>query len=354
MKRFFNILAIFILNFFIFSCGSKNGKNKSDFSIQFEGNKSSFHLNESVKGSIINKENKPIDSISYFLGNQTLQSSGKDFNFNLKDSRLGNWPLRAIIYSGEQVDTISKEIKILNDQAPAVYTFEVINEFPHSNTSYTQGLEFHDGQLYESTGQRGRSRLLKVDLESGDILDEIKLDDQFFGEGLTILNNKIFQLTWQSDVGFIYDLQKFEKTGSFGYNQSKEGWGLCNDGEKIYKSDGTEKIWILNSETLAEEDYIQVATNKGIKSKFNELEWVDGKIYANTYQFPSVSIINPQNGAIEAIINFKGLQDRIGNKNDLDPVNEVLNGIAYNSADGKLYVTGKDWDKLFEVRIIKN
>lgn len=110
----------------------------------------------------------------------------------------------------------------------------------------------------------------------------------------------------------------------------------------------------MNSETLAEEDYIQVATNKGIKSKFNELEWVDGKIYANTYQFPSVSIINPQNGAIEAIINFKGLQDRIGNKNDLDPVNEVLNGIAYNSADGKLYVTGKDWDKLFEVRIIKN
>ena len=189
----------------------------------------------------------------------------------------------------------------------------------------------------------------KLDLESGVVLKEIKLDDQYFAEGITILNNKLYQLTWQEGEGFIYDLTTFKRTGTFGYNQSEEGWGLCNNGNKIFKSDGTEKIWILDPETLAEKDFIQPTTHKSISTQLNELEWVDGKIYANTYQKDGVAIINPENGAIEGLINFSGLRDKVEQHNKLD----VLNGIAYHPESNKLYVTGKNWDKIFEVKVIE-
>ena len=178
-----------------------------------------------------------------------------------------------------------------------------------------------------------------------------ELSNNYFAEGLTILNDKIYQLTWREGQGFIYDVNTFENIGSFSYHDSKEGWGLCNSGEKIYKSDGTEKIWILNSETLAEEDFIQVVTHASVVTKMNELEWVEGKIYANTYQKDGVAIINPETGAIEGLIDFRGLRKKLGNENALDPLNDVLNGIAYNPNTKKLYVTGKDWDTLFEVKV---
>ncbi|MBT8319548.1 MAG: glutaminyl-peptide cyclotransferase, partial [Gramella sp.] len=214
---------------------------------------------------------------------------------------------------------------------------------------YTQGLEFHGDTLYESIGQYGESKLRKINLETGKVLKEIKLDDQYFAEGITILGDRLFQLTWQEGEGFIYNLNTFEKTGTFGYNQSEEGWGLCNNGEKIFKSDGTEKIWILDPETLAERSFIQPTTHKSVSTKFNELEWVNGKIYANTYQKDGVAIINPDNGAIEGLINFSDLRNQVTQHNKLD----VLNGIAYNPETDKLYVTGKNWDKIFEVKIMK-
>ena len=193
----------------------------------------------------------------------------------------------------------------------------------------------------------------EVDLKSGKVLKQIELPDNRFGEGLTIWKDKVYQLTWRAGEGYIYNLDDFKKTGSFSYKQSKEGWGLTHDGKKLYKSDGTEKIWILDPETLAEQDYIQTVTNRTISSKLNELEWVDGKIYANTYQKDGVAIINPKNGAIEGVIDFRGLRDLLDNKDELDPQNHVLNGIAYNPDTKQLYVTGKDWDKMFEVKIIK-
>lgn len=347
----FNLLLLFILNFLFFSCGSNNGNKKSDFSLQINENKSSFKLNESLQASIINSKNKEIDSVSYFLGDNYINSStdGSDFKLELGDALLGNHNLKAIVYSEETTDTLTKSVKILNTQAPVIYTYEIVNSYPHDITSYTQGLEFHDDILYESIGQYGKSKLRKLDLESGEVLQEIELDDQYFAEGLTVLDDKLYQLTWQEGEGFIYDLESFEKTGTFGYNQSKEGWGLCNNGEKIFKSDGTEKIWILDPETLAEQSYIQPATHKSVATKFNELEWVNGKIYANTYQFPSVAIINPENGAIEGLINFKDLKNNVTQHSKLD----VLNGIAYNPKTDKLYVTGKNWDKIFEVKIME-
>ncbi len=350
MMNKFNLLLLFILNFLIFSCGSNNGNKKSDFSLQIKENKSDFKLNEELQASIVNSKNKNIDSVSFYFNDQYLNSS-KDGNFslNLDEVLLGNQVLKAIVYSEESADTLTKPIQILNTESPVLYTYEVVNSYPHDITSYTQGLEFHGDTLYESIGQYGKSKLRKVDLESGEVLKEIKLDDQYFAEGLTILNNKLYQLTWQEGEGFIYDLDTFERTGTFGYGQSEEGWGLCNNGEKVFKSDGTEKIWILDPQTLAEKSYIQPTTHKSVSSKFNELEWVNGKIYANTYQYPSVAIINPENGAIEGVINFKGLSEKVTQHDKLD----VLNGIAYNPENDKLYVTGKNWDKIFEVKIME-
>ena len=210
-------------------------------------------------------------------------------------------------------------------------------------------MEFYKDTLYESTGLNGKSSIRKVDYKTGKVLKKVKLSDVYFGEGLTILNNKLYQLTWRSGDGLVYDVNTFERLETFKYNNSKEGWGLCNDGEKIYKSDGTQKIWILNPETLEEESYIQPVTNKSTITKLNELEWVEGKIYANTWQKDGVVIIDPKTGDVEGLIDFRGLREKVTQHKKLD----VLNGIAYNPDTKKLYVTGKNWDKLFEVKIVE-
>ncbi len=349
--RKFNFLLLFILCFSIISCGSKNGKKSSPFSVEISGNKQEFKLHDQLKAGVRSKENINIDSLALFLGKDRLQYQGNSENISLTldNVKLGNLPLKFVVFSSEGTDTLIKNIQILNDEAPVIYTYEIVNSYPHDMTSYTQGLEFHDGILYESTGLRGQSKLRKVDLETGEILKEVKLDDQYFAEGLTILNGKIYQLTWQSGEGFIYDLDSFEKTGTFVYNNSKEGWGLCNDGEVIYKSDGTDKIWILDAKTLEEKDFIEPTHHKSSATRLNELEWVKGEIYANTWQKDGVAIINPENGAIDGLIDFSGLRDKVTQHDKLD----VLNGIAYNPQNDKLYVTGKNWDRIFEVKIVK-
>ena len=230
-----------------------------------------------------------------------------------------------------------------------VYSYEIVNTFPHDKKAFTQGLEFHNDTLYETTGKKGRSSLRKIDYKSGEILQQVNLENTFFGEGLTILNDKIYHLTWQSGTGFVYNLSDLKKVDSFKYGSSKEGWGLCNDGKKLFKSDGTEKIWFLNPETLVEEGYIQTVTNKSVFNKANELEYVDGKIYANVWQKESMMIINATSGAIEGVINFGGLKDKVTKHDQLD----VLNGVAYHPGRKTFFVTGKNWDKLFEVTLVK-
>ena len=170
----------------------------------------------------------------------------------------------------------------------------------------------------------------------------------YFGEGLTIMDHKIYQLTWKANTGFVYDME-FNKIKDFPYGRSKEGWGLCNDGTRIYKSDGTEKIWILDPETLEEKDHIEIVTNTSVFSRANELEFAHGRIYANTWQKDGVMIINPGTGAIEGVIDFRGLKDKVTQNKNLD----VLNGIAYHPGNDSFFVTGKNWDKIFEVKVIR-
>ncbi len=337
-------ITILFLTILLAGCGSNSDQKSNNFSITTDAKKNTLSNNETLNLSITNLKNLPIDSVIYKLEGKQIHES-----FNLKDAKLGRHNIEATVYYQGKTETTSTSIVILNSEKPKIYGYEVINEYPHDITSYTQGLEFYNGELYESTGQYGKSKLRKVDYKTGTVLENIDLSKTYFGEGLTVLNNKIYQLTWQSGSGFIYDTETFTKTGSFKYGKSIEGWGLCNDGSMLWKSDGTEKIWILDPETLVEKEYIQAYTNKGKISNLNELEWVNGKIFSNRYQKNGVAIINPVNGAIEGVIDFSPLKNKVQQHEDLD----VLNGIAYNPATNTIFVTGKHWNKLFEVSIIE-
>ena len=271
--------------------------------------------------------------------------NNNQYNFLLNNLTLGKKEL--IIKSVNSEKKVN--FTLLNNVAPKVYDYEILNEFPRSINSYTQGLEFYNDTLYESLGRYGQSKLVKVEFRTGKKLKEINLASEYFAEGITILNNKIFQLTWKEKVGFVYDIDNFNKINSFEYENSLEGWGICNNGIKLYKSDGTEKIWLLDPENLKEEDYIEIYTNKNKVVGLNELEWINGKIYANRYLFDGIAIINPENGAIEGVINLSTLKNKVTQHENLD----VINGIAYNKKRNSIFVTGKMWDKLFEIRIKK-
>lgn len=343
--KLFNYLTVIFLSAIISSCGTNSGKKKSDFTIKTNAVDHTISNAETLVLSIENPKNYTVDSVIYTLNGKPIKEKT-----DLKQIKLGIQNIEATVYFNNEQQKAVTKLTILNGEPPKIYSYKIINEYPHDITSYTQGLEFYNDTLYESTGQHKESKLRKLDYKSGNVIKNIPLADQYFGEGLTILNNKIYQLTWQSGVGFVYDVATLNKLSDFKYGKSKEGWGLCNDGSILYKSDGTEIIWLLNPETLAEEDYIQVYTNKGKIVEINEMEWIDGEIYANRYQKDGVAIINPKNGAVVGVIDFSPLKKLVTQHNGLD----VLNGIAYNPKTKTIFVTGKRWDKLFEVEIIKD
>ncbi len=342
-------LTLNLLTILLVACGDMDRNKGSLFSIQLDGK--NFKQHETVAVSIKNKGNKTINHISYSIdGNPLIPTDG---NLVLDTEQLGNKTLMAKVDYDGGSEEISKRIKIFAHTAPAVYTYEIVNEYPHDTKAYTQGLEFHDGVLYESTGKKGRSSLRKVDYKTGTVAQQVDLDKTIFGEGITILNDKIFMLSWQAKTGYIYKLSDLSKIDNFQYGESKEGWGLTNNGKKLIKSDGTEKIWFLNPNTLIEEGFIQTVTNKSIVNSANELEYVAGKIYANVYQKPSVMIIDATSGAIEGVVNFGGLLKEIAKHENWSDTEHVLNGIAYHPERKTFFVTGKEWDKLFEVNIVK-
>lgn len=332
------------------ACGEENESVTSLFSIAIEDNKKQFQQNESVQLSITNQKNKTIENITYSLDGNILKTI--DHKTELAVTTLGNKILKAqFTYNGTLAE-ISKKIKVLAKNSPEIYTYEIINEYPHNTNAYTQGLEFYNDTLYEGTGKNGQSSLRKVDFKTGEILKQIDLDDSIFGEGITIINGKIYQLSWKSKIGFIYDIETFEKIDNFQYGESIQGWGLAHDDEKIFKSDGTEKIWFLNPNTMVEEGYIETVTNTSIKNSANELEYVNGKLYANVYTKAGMMIINSTSGALEGVVNFSNLSKRITKDENWLNKESVLNGIAYHPERKTFFVTGKNWNKLFEVKIV--
>ena len=309
--------------------------------------------NQELTISISEKNNKPIDSVQFSIGSKKIESNGTTSILNINDFKLGKHTITAIVFYQNKTEKVSKTVYFTADTAPEIYTYKIINTYPHDKKAFTQGLEYYNGYLYEGTGRKGQSYIRKVELETGKVLQQKDLDATYFGEGITIFNNKIHQLTWQGGIGVVYDLETFEKEKEFKYTKSLQGWGFANNGKQLLKTDGTERIWFLNSETFIEESYIEAYTNKRKVENLNELEYINGLIYANIWQQNSILIINPTNGKVEGVANLNSLKEEILKEQNLTDSDEVLNGIAYDKENNRIFVTGKHWAKLFEIELIK-
>jgi glutamine cyclotransferase len=227
------------------------------------------------------------------------------------------------------------------------FGFQVVRSYPHDRASFTQGLIVRDGFFYEGTGHYGQSALRKVKIETGEVLQHKALDAQYFGEGITEWKGSLLQLTWESQIGFVYDATTFERTGTFAYKG--EGWGLTHDGTRLILSDGTPKLRFLDPTTFKETGGITVRDPRGPVEDLNELEFVKGEVFANVWQSDRIARIDPKDGRVTGWIDLAGLTTT-GDPNNPDA---VLNGIAYDAGTDRLFVTGKWWPRVFEITLIR-
>lgn len=230
---------------------------------------------------------------------------------------------------------------------PVEYAYEIVKVFPHDREAYTQGLQYHQGFLFEGTGLNGRSSLRKVQLETGKVLQSIPLSSEFFGEGIAIVGDEIAQLTWQNGIGFVYGLRDFRLRRKFSY--TGEGWGMATNGREVFMSDGSAAIRVLDPRTFAEKSRFTVLDGDHPVTRLNELEWVEGEIYANVYQTERIARISPRTGHVTGWIDMNGLLSPVMRSGQVD----VLNGIAYDPAGKRLFATGKLWPSLFQIRVVR-
>ncbi|MFC3200174.1 glutaminyl-peptide cyclotransferase [Parapedobacter deserti] len=340
------IYILMILLGFAVSCNTQRNASKFRFATPEAG--TVVKIGESVPLKLMFPSDlSSFDSVVYAMDGEVLARKTDSAVVTLDTEKVafGSRTLSARLYRGNEEQVAYSNIVVV-PPPPSRYGFKVINEYPHDSEAYTQGLEFDaQGILYESTGQQGKSSLRKVNYRTGDIIQQINLDEQYFGEGLTLVGDKIIQLTWRNNVGFVYN-KNLAKVGEFAYGQSKDGWGLCYDGNRLIKSDGTSRLYFLNKDSYAEEGFIEVYNDKGPVDNLNELEYIDGKVYANVYTKDIIVIIDPQTGAIEGEINLIGIYpDKADHDNE-------LNGIAYDRKGDRLFVTGKLWSKLYEIELV--
>lgn len=232
-----------------------------------------------------------------------------------------------------------------NDAGELRYTYRIVNVYPHNTDAFTEGLSFDNGKLYEGTGLYGESKLRCVELDTGNITQRYSLPDSYFGEGITVLDDKIIQLTWHENTGFVYTKDSFSLINQFHY--PTEGWGITTDGKQLIMSDGTATLHFLDPETFNETGTVEVHDVSGPVREINELEYVKGDVYANVFGQERIAIIDTQTGQVKAWVDVTGLRS----PTDSD-VNDVLNGIAYDAAGGRLFVTGKRWSQLYEITLV--
>ena len=348
MKKY-NAFAFISLSILIsaWSCGKGD---KKYFSFDKSALDQQYEPQEMAAISIVNPEGKAIDSVVYYLNDKNIGSKKgvEKLQIDLKDKKLGYQNLKALVYfdGSATAEEVEGRIEVISAVKPKIFKYTVVNTYPHDEKAFTEGLEFFRDTLLESTGQKGASYFRKLNYKTGFVIKQVNMEPQYFGEGITVINDKIFQLTWQDMTGFIYNANTLKQEKTFQYDKKIEGWGMTNDGKNIYHSDGTETIWTMNPETQKITDYIKVYTGSDKVKSINELEWIEGKIYGNIWQKDAVAVINPMTGSVEGVLDLSALRKEVKSKDA-----EVLNGIAYNPKTKTVFVTGKYWDKLFEIRV---
>ena len=327
MKKY-NFLTVILLGITLIGCGDKNKGENSFFTIDDSAFPAHFLPQEAISIAVLNPNAKEIDSIAYFVNDKKVGSTkgAEKFKFELKDQKLGYQYLKATVYFGSDSSDATKRVELVSNINPKLLTYKVVNSYPHDKKSFTEGLEFHNDTLYESTGQEGNSYLRKYDYKTGNIYKQIDLDKKYFGEGITFINGKLFQLTWQDKTGFIYNANTLKLEKTFAYEKDIEGWGMTNDGKYIYQTDKTEKIWKMDPATQKMVDYVNVYSGTSKIKAINELEWINGKIYTNVWFKDAIAVVNPTSGAVEGILDMSGLRKFM---TDITK-DDVLNGIAYN------------------------
>ena len=297
------------------------------------------------------------DSVVYLLDSVRVGSKKDSTAITLQTDtmRLGPRIITAKVYSAGKSQDASTNIVLLPAKAPVAYTYKVIKTFPHDTSCFTEGLVYQDGYLYESGGGylkppqgqevTNQSSLRKVDLNTGKVLQKTLLDSAVFGEGISIIGDKIIQLTYFEKIGYVYDKSSFKLLKTFQNNVGVQGWGMCFDGNKLYMDDSTNRLWFLDKNTFKAIGYIDVYDDKGPVNEINELEYIDGKIYANIWRTNTIIAIDPKTGAVLEKIDLTNLypeEKRV-------PGADVLNGIAYDAAGQRIFITGKRWPVLFQV-----
>jgi glutamine cyclotransferase len=354
MKKY-NFLIAISLGLTLIGCGNTKKGENSLFTIDDAAFPAHFTTPESVSIGILNPKSKEIDSIAYFVNDKKVGNTkgSEKFKFELKDQKLGYQFLKATIYFGSESSDATKRIELVSNVTPKLLNYKIINTYPHDTASFIEGLEFHNDTLYESTGSGSsssgidyKSYFRKYDYKTGKIYKQIDLDKKYFGEGITFINGKLYQLTWQEKTGFIYDAKTLKLEKTFTFEKDIEGWGMTNDGTYIYQTDGTEKIWKMDPKTQKMIDYVNVYSGESKIKAINELEWINGKIYTNVFEKDAIAVVNPSTGAVEGILDMSGLRKFV----KVNP-NDVLNGIAYNPKTKTIFVTGKNWDKMFEITV---
>jgi glutaminyl-peptide cyclotransferase len=339
------------------NCAQSNSHSRHPVtSIETQPNKKRFKLGEEVQLNMQTKLKEGVlEKVDIIIDGRLVQTSKNLTNtyiYKTTNFGVGKHIVKVSVLKSDGVSGDNyEEILVTSDTKPIKYSYQIVAEFPHNITHFTQGLEFKNNILYEGTGQEGNSSIYQLDIKSNKVLKEYKLESQYFGEGITIINNKIYELTYKNKIGFVYDLNSFKLLNTWNY-KSNEGWGLTNDGHSLIMSDGTENIYFINPDTYMQVKKIQVCNDHNIVPNINELEYIKGEIWANIWQTDTIIIIDPESGKVKGEINLSGLSGTII-KSKGEPI-DVLNGIAWNPVTDKIYVTGKLWPKIFEIKLIKN
>jgi glutamine cyclotransferase len=366
LKFFITISIIFLLTWTL-SCSGRSGKTNETLNQQAPeviseaavhlikivspDENAGFKLHQSIKVSLAPEDkNKLPDSVAIYFDGKYVKSVKSDpWEYSIPPSytiTTGRKSLKVTSYKdGKQKNTVTRFMIIYSDIIPKKYGYKVIHTYPHDKNAFTQGLVFDAGVLYEGTGQETGSTLRETELETGKVIRQHDLDNSLFGEGIALYNNRIFQVTWKSKVGFVYNKSDFKLINKIYY--STEGWGLTTVKDNIVMSDGSNFLYYFEPDMFTVASKIEVYDNEKKVDKLNELEYIDGEIWANIWMTDQIARIDPASGKVLGYINLKNILPEA----DRTPETDVLNGIAYDPVAKRIFVTGKLWPKLFEIKL---